>query len=73
MTKEEGAKLLAERCEQLRKLFDECVAISDASGMDFTLPWGGEGTYEAGIGGVYVPTDDRWFDKKGWNPSAYSC
>jgi hypothetical protein len=72
MTKEEGAKLIAEHCVTLRKLFDECVAIADASGVEFDLPWGGEGSSESGIGGVYVPTSDSWCGQ-GWNPSAHSC
>lgn len=76
MDKQTASQQLAEKREQLRRLFDECVAISDESGVVFETPWGGEGSYEAGLGGRYVPennTDELRWNDVGWNPSAHSC
>jgi hypothetical protein len=75
MTKEEAVKLLAEKCEELHKLFNECVAIADENEIIFELPYGGEGTAERGLGGYYDPTGEVrvWSDYQGWNPSSQSC
>lgn len=75
MTKEEASKLLAEKCQTLRTLFDECVKIANENEIIFELPYGGEGTPERGLGGHYDPTGEvcQWSDYAGWNPSAGTC
>jgi hypothetical protein len=75
MERETASALLSDKCELLRKLFDECVDISKQSGVTFELPWGGEGTtHEEGysMGGFYLPVEDKW-NNQGWNPSNQSC
>lgn len=75
MTKEEACALIAAKTLELRKLFDECVAIADEHKVVFELPWGGEGTDERGLGGFYDPTGECYVfsDYQGWNPSAGTC
>lgn len=79
MGKEQAVKLMAEKVSQLRTLFDECVTLADQEGIKFEMPWGGEGTRERGIGGVYCPTqeiaDNLWYDyaQVGWNSSSGVC
>lgn len=72
MEKEEASKIIAEKLEYAYALINECVKISNESGVWFTLPWGGEGTEEAGMGASYHPINDGYHEN-GWNPSAHSC
>lgn len=80
MDKQQASKEIAELLQQASEALDKAVAISEASGVEFDTPWGGEGTMEAGMGATYYPvghpaTDtSTWYGtRQGWNPSAGSC
>jgi hypothetical protein len=84
MTQQESYELISKKLEQAKNLINEAVSISEQHGVVFTLPWGGEGTSEAGLGATYVPTTASEKDKEwnsnwnswrnyGWMPSAGSC
>lgn len=76
MDTQEASNLISNKLDAARKLLDECVCISEQSGVPFSLPWGGEGTSESGIGADYIPkTCDKlgYYDHTGWNPSAHTC
>lgn len=81
--KELVSKAIAAKLRQADDLLVECVLLSEESGVCFTLPWGGEGTSQRGMGAGYVPEtasqrDKEWNitnfdDSTGWQPSAGSC
>lgn len=83
MTKEQATKLIAECMERAWNAVNEAVAIAEDSGVVFHLPWGGEGTSQAGMGATYIPTTATPEDKDahnyygyredGWMPSAGTC
>lgn len=76
MDKQVAAQQIADKLRQAQQLMDECVRISEESGVGFDLPWGGEGTHQCGMGAYYCPKDDPsagYYDHEGWNPSAGTC
>lgn len=78
LTKQEVSKLIAEKLDKADDLLQECVALADEHGVMFSLPWGGEGTSQRGMGADYVPGNSEefrrgWYDDEGWQPSAHSC
>lgn len=80
MDKEFASKQIADLLNTASKALDAAVVISEASGVSFELPWGGEGTSEAGIGAKYLPEGHpdienvKWYQyRQGWNPSAGTC
>lgn len=82
MNKQEALKIIDEKLAQAAKLIDDCAKTAEHSGVVFHLPWGGEGTSQAGMGATYVPESASEQDKKwnlnygercGWQPSAGSC
>ena len=80
MDKQVASELIAEYLALADKYLSDAVRVSDASGVEFSLPWGGEGTSEAGMGATYYPEghseigESVWSEtRQGWNPSAHSC
>lgn len=64
MDKQQASKELADKCEQMQKLFYECVTIAIAAKIEFDLPWGGEGCGAEngyGAGATFYPEGvDNW-------------
>lgn len=82
LTKEEVSARIANKLQLAAALMDDCVALSEEHGVMFSLPWGGEGTNQRGMGACYVPNsasddDKRWnmneWSGPGWQPSGGTC
>jgi len=80
MDKQIASELISKFLEQADEALREAIKVSEASGVEFCLPWGGEGTSDAGMGATYYPTghlaigENVWSEtRQGWNPSAHSC
>lgn len=80
MDKQEASKQLADKCEQMRQLFHECVAISASAQIAFDLPWGGEGNSAEdgyGAGATFYPEGVDNYNKYGdyaqWISSTQTC
>lgn len=84
--KEEALATINRKLDEANKLLDDCVKLSEHAGVVFSLPWGGEGTDQRGMGACYVPASASEKDKEwacndtwngdyqnGWQPSAGSC
>ena len=76
MKKQEASKKIAELIAQAQALVNEAESVSDASGVGFSINFGGYG-----MGGYYEPTpegeentEDEYGDSEyGWNASSQSC
>lgn len=77
MEKQEASKKIAELIAQAQALVNEAESVSDASGVGFSINFGGYG-----MGGYYEPTpegadpnaEDEYGDSEyGWNASSQSC
>jgi hypothetical protein len=82
MNKQEVLTLIDRKLAVAHNEMLECVALSEEHGVMFSLPWGGEGSYQRGMGADYVPesaSDEtkRWALNNppytGWQPSAGTC
>ncbi len=79
MDKQKASKAIAKLLQEADDAVKKAVQISEASGVSFHLPWGGEGTDQRGMGASYYPEGhskigNQWDDcQQGWNPSAGSC
>jgi hypothetical protein len=81
--KELITKAINAKLAQADVLLAECVMLAEEGGVCFTLPWGGEGTMQRGMGATYVPItaserDKEWnitnvWDVPGWQPSGGLC
>lgn len=80
--KQEAIETIDRKLVVAKQMIDDCVKLAEHAGVIFHLPWGGEGTFEAGMGATYVPEtaseqDKKWNlnygDRCGWQPSAGSC
>jgi hypothetical protein len=78
MNKQEVTQLIERKLAVAYNEMLECVGLADEHGVIFSLPWGGEGTSQSGMGADYVPDtatdyEKQWCDHTGWQPSAGSC
>jgi hypothetical protein len=78
--KQEASRQLAEKCEQMQKLFYECVQIAVEAQIAFELPWGGEGQSALngyGAGATFYPAGvEDWnknYDGHEWVSSSQTC
>jgi hypothetical protein len=84
--KELIVKAINAKLAQADVLLAECVLLAEEGGVCFSLPWGGEGTSQRGMGATYVPETASELEKRyncneswngeyqaGWQPSAQSC
>lgn len=85
--KQKAAKEIAKLLKEANELMDKAVELSEKHTVAFTLPWGGEGSDQRGMGATYSPIgdpeaewnrNDRYGDVNddcyaGWQPSAGQC
>jgi hypothetical protein len=80
--KEAAVAVINLKLNMAKELMEDCVKLAEHAGVVFSLPWGGEGTDQRGMGADYVPQTASQRDKDdfcndwcgwGWQPSAGTC